>query len=337
MSATSTRRWSPAVVRETEQVAEGVRRIAFEPETGTARVAVPPGSHLDVAVRVHGRPDVRSYSLLTAGRDRDRLTVAVRLDPHGRGGSAYLWSLRPGARVRVTQPLQGFPLLYDRPQYVLLAGGIGITALVGMAERLAARGADFRFVYTGRRRAVMPFVDALEEAYGARLRVVESEREGHLDVPGLVADCGGGTEMYVCGPGGLRDAVRRAWSEQEHPHSSLRFETFGSGGRWAPEPFRVRIPRLGIETVVPENASMLEALQRAGADLMYDCRKGECGLCVATVLEAEGALDHRDVFLSTAQQERGNTVLTCVSRMVSRRTAAVGEGAAEGSLAIDVP
>jgi vanillate O-demethylase ferredoxin subunit len=34
------------------------------------------------------------------------------------------------------------------------------------------------------------------------------------------------------------------------------------------------------------------------------------------VLEAEGELDHRDVFLSEDEQREGQTLLTCVSRAV---------------------
>ena len=63
---------------------------------------------------------------------------------------------------------------------------------------------------------------------------------------------------------------------------------------------------------------MLEALTRAGVDLMYDCRKGECGLCLLDVSCVEGAVDHRDVFLSAAQQTTGRSLATCVSRVVAR-------------------
>ena len=47
---------------------------------------------------------------------------------------------------------------------------------------------------------------------------------------------------------------------------------------------------------------MLEALEDAGADMMFDCRKGECGLCEVRILELVGAVDHRDVFYSTRQK-----------------------------------
>jgi vanillate O-demethylase ferredoxin subunit len=34
------------------------------------------------------------------------------------------------------------------------------------------------------------------------------------------------------------------------------------------------------------------------------------------VLEVEGELDHRDVFLSEEEQREGDTIVTCVSRAV---------------------
>ena len=61
---------------------------------------------------------------------------------------------------------------------------------------------------------------------------------------------------------------------------------------------------------------MLDALGDHGVELMWDCRRGECGLCQVAVLEAEGELDHRDVFLSEEQQAQGASLLTCVSRAV---------------------
>ena len=50
--------------------------------------------------------------------------------------------------------------------------------------------------------------------------------------------------------------------------------------------------------------------------MMWDCLRGECGLCAAAVIEVEGELDHRDVFLSEEQKEEGGTIITCVSRAV---------------------
>src|SRR5436305_13558033 len=94
--------------------------------------------------------------------------IGVPLARQSRGGSAYMHSLRRGAQLPITQPLQNFPFGYGRPSYVLLAGGIGITALVAMGHALQARGADYRFVYAGRSRSVMAFAGELAAAHGER-------------------------------------------------------------------------------------------------------------------------------------------------------------------------
>ena len=70
---------------------------------------------------------------------------------------------------------------------------------------------------------------------------------------------------------------------------------------------------------------MLEALEACGADMMYDCRRGECGLCQVKVLDVQGAIDHRDVFLSDAQHEKNDRLQCCVSRIVSPRTGGLAD------------
>jgi len=88
---------------------------------------------------------------------------------------------------------------------------------------------------------------------------------------------------------------------------------------------------------------MPEALEACGADMMFDCRRGECGLCQVKVLDVQGGIDHRDVFLSAAQHQRNDRLQCCVSRVVSPYTAGTtnGDGTSRsseyGTATIDVP
>jgi ferredoxin-NADP reductase len=271
-------------------------------------------------VPLAGRVDTRSYSVVESNDDGSRLTISVLHTAASRGGSAYMHALRVGDTLRTTQPLQNFPLRIGAPRYVLLAGGIGITALVEMARVLRALKADYTLLYVARSADRMAYREQLAELHGDRLQVFLDQEGSPLDVPALVKEVAAGadqTELYMCGPIRLMDAVRRAWREEQLPLHNLRFETFGNSGWFDPEEFLVSVPRLGIETVVGTDTTMLEALSAAGADLMYDCRKGECGLCLVDVREVVGTLDHRDVFLSERQQAAGTKVCTCVSRAVS--------------------
>ncbi|WP_040728795.1 2Fe-2S iron-sulfur cluster-binding protein, partial [Nocardiopsis chromatogenes] len=101
------------------------------------------------------------------------------------------------------------------------------------------------------------------------------------------------------------------------------------------EEFVARIPRLGVETTVGPGESLLDALDRAGVDTMFDCRKGECGLCQVDVVSVDGDIDHRDVFFSERQKAASAKLCTCVSRVV-RRTDDSGGPSAPGTVVLDV-
>jgi len=336
MAATTHKRWRKARVLDVCEVAEHVRQVVLEPEHLEA--PAPPGSHIDIGVYVNGRADVRSYSVVGMGAYGNELMLGVQLARQSRGGSAYMHALRRGQEVQITQPLQNFPLNYGKPGYVLAAGGIGITALLAMGKALKARGADYRFVYGARSRSLMAFVDDLVAEHGDRMDVRIDAEGSSLDVAALVDSVPDGGELYVCGPTPMLDAIKTAWAKAGRRPADLRFETFGSSGRFAPEPFTVKIPRLGLETVVSHDVSMLEALEACGADLMFDCRRGECGLCQVKVLELEGVIDHRDVFLSDAQHESNDRLQSCVSRVVSPRTGGLaGADGQPAAVTIDVP
>ncbi len=52
---------------------------------------------------------------------------------------------------------------------------------------------------------------------------------------------------------------------------------------------------------------------------MYDCQRGECGICQVAVLE--GMPDHRDHILSEGERAENKVMQICVSRA---KTAASG-------------
>ncbi|MDV8022717.1 PDR/VanB family oxidoreductase [Rhodococcus sp. IEGM 1330] len=316
--------WGLGTVASVTPVADGVVAVDIYIDTQTRHAT--PGAHVDVRV---DDGTVRSYSVVSSGEGGRSITVAVRLSPTSRGGSRFMHALVPGDRLEISAPIQNFPLRVGAPRYLLLAGGIGITAIAAMATTLRRVGAEYRLLHVGRSRAAMPFVSELIAAHGDRLSLhVDAEGTG-LNISDLVDSVEPTTELYMCGPVRMMDAVRRAWTGRDLPPADLRYETFGNSGWFDVEPFRVVVPRLGIETTVGVGESMLDALERAGADMMYDCRKGECGLCQVDIIHVDGKVDHRDVFFSESQKRTCTKVCTCVSR--------VANAGDTGILALDIP
>ncbi|MFC5929436.1 oxidoreductase [Cryobacterium melibiosiphilum] len=327
MAATNIEVWQRATVVESVLVAANIRRIVLAP-------ALPkraePGSHIDLYTTITGERQKRSYSVVDSTEDGTRVAISVLQAPLSRGGSIFMHGLQPGDTLEITQPLQNFPLRVGAPSYVLLAGGIGVTAIVNMARVLKSLGASYTLVYAARSRERMAYLPELLALHGDNLRVHIDDEGSELSVADLVAGVDPAAELYMCGPIRLMDAVRRAWRDREVNETNLRFETFGNSGWYDPEEFIVRVPRLGVETRVPAGRSMLEALEDAGVEMMFDCRKGECGLCEVKVLALEGAIDHRDVFYSERQQHAAEKICCCVSRAVTSATGLQADAARGG-------
>lgn len=274
-----------------------------------------PGSHIDLKVYVDGRLETRSYSVVEHSAAQ-RLVIAVRRLPSGRGGSLYMHQLQAGERLEATLPANHFTLGLGAPEVLLLAGGIGITPIVGMARTLKTRGIPFRFVYLGRSREAMPFLDLLAAEFPEELQVQADDEHGVVDPATLLAPLATDAEIYMCGPVPMMEAVRAIWASQSRAPERLRFETFGGAGLKAAEAFRVKVPARGLDFMVPPNRSLLDALEEAGAEPLYSCRRGECGLCAVDVIELDGELDHRDVFFSESQKQEGKHLCACVSRVI---------------------
>jgi vanillate O-demethylase ferredoxin subunit len=303
--------WRDAKVAELRQIAEDVRYIGFAVDGPVPRFD--PGSHSNIRVEIDGEAANRTYTVIPA--PPGQIAVAVKLHPQSRGGSRYMWSLEEGQDVRLTLPENRFELSWRAKHYLLLAGGIGITPIYGMAKALVARGASVRVVYAARSRALMAFADELEALLGDRLVLRDNAEGQHIDLVAEFAALPADAECYLCGPIGMLEAAKAAWAAAGRPVSRLRYEVFGDSGLFAEKPFSVEVLNRGTRVAVRSDQSLLDALIGAGVEMIHDCRRGECGLCAVQVLGEGVEIDHRDVFFSAEEKAEGHKMCACVSRL----------------------
>jgi ferredoxin-NADP reductase len=269
-------------------------------------------------VSVDGREDTRSYSLvgLPHGPGASEVyRIAVKRAAPGRGGSRFMWNLEIGAELMIGEPNNHFELAFGAPEFLLVAGGIGITPIVGMAQMLAERGANVRMCYAARNAGELAYREVLQGTLGERLRTFIDDKGERLDLAGEIATLPPRGQLWICGPMPLLDAAREAWAASGRDAADLRFETFGNSGRFEAQPFWVELPRHGLRLTVPADRSLLDVLNEAGVDTLYDCRRGECGLCAVDIVRAEGTVDHRDVFFSPHEKRECTRLCACVSRV----------------------
>jgi ferredoxin-NADP reductase len=304
--------WTTASVIATRDLTPDIREFLLRPDKFAA-APYPVGSHIDVGVTIGGLPGTRSYSLIGEASS-DGYRIAVRRAPDSRGGSRYMWSLAPGARLDITLPSSLFAIDWSRPNYCLIAGGIGITPIIGAAEALARRNAPFTLHYAVRSRLDAAYLDRLAAVLGDRLVVHAGDENRRLDLDAAFAALPADAMTLFCGPMRMLDAARHAWEAAGRPPADLRYETFGSSGLLPTEAFRVRLRDAGVEFVIPSDRSMLDVLNEAGHEVISDCRRGECGVCAVDVVGVEGEIDHRDVFFSDHQKQANQKICACVSR-----------------------
>lgn len=319
---------SRLMVRSMTVEADGVLGLELVDPSGSPLPQWEPGAHLDV-VLPSGM--VRQYSLCGDPADRGSYQVGVLRERAGRGGSAYIHDvLRPGDLLAVRGPKNHFALV-DAPEYLFVAGGIGVTPLLAMVDAAVARGVPYRFLYGGRAAASMAYVERLS-ALGSRLTVWPQDTHGLLDLPAAIGAPRDDLAVYCCGPEPLLSAVEAYMADW--PPGALRIERFAAprpvgaaangnagesgvtaaaaAGSSAGAAFDVVLARSGRCLPVAADRSLLDVLLDAGVEVLSDCREGICASCETTVVE--GPVEHRDFILTAAERESGTVMMPCVSR-----------------------
>ena len=287
------------ILDRVERVADDVVSLVLRGDEGPL-APWEPGAHVDLAL-----PNwlTRQYSLSGDPGDLSAYRIAVRHDPLSRGGSEYVHLyLRPGRTLEVSLPRNHFPL-EPAPEYLFLAGGIGITPLVPMLRAAVEAGAAATLVYVGRSLTTMPFAAELLATYGDRVRLFPSDERGRPDF----ADLDPRAEVYCCGPAPMLAAAEAVFPRVHAERFQPTRRVFGPD-----TPFEVVCARSGQTIRVPADESLLDALNHAGRPLPSGCREGVCGSCELSVLD--GDPEHRDDIGAPTGR-----MYACVSRALSPR------------------
>jgi len=299
------------LIGQTTWEADGVMSLRLHSPDGAALPAWEPGAHIELALPSGRR---RQYSLCGDPQDRYSYRIAVLQVPAGRGGSVEVHTgTRAGQLISVQGPRNHFPLV-PSAAYLFIAGGIGITAMLAMAARLATTGGEWKLVYAGRSRGGMAFIDEVSALGPDQVQVVPSDERGRPDLDEIIGSVAAGTAVYCCGPDRLLTAVRERVAHR--PDLTLHTELFAGGGPTGGAAFRVELRRTGRIIDVPADRSVLQAVREVLPGVAAGCEQGICGACRTTVLAGEP--DHRDELLSTAERAAG-AMLICVSRAASER------------------
>lgn len=293
--------------------APGISAIELVPVAGGSLPPFTAGAHVDLHL-ANGM--VRSYSLVNPQDESHRYVVAVANDPASRGGSRFIHdTLRAGDTLQIGAPRNNFALAEQAPHTLLISGGIGITPLLCMIERLESLGRSWELYLCARSRGHAAFlerIDALAAAAPARVHLNFDDESGgkFLDIAAVVSAQSPGAHLYCCGPLPMLEAFEKATAAR--PPQEVHVEYFtAKEGAASTGGFTVVLAKSGKTLEIQPGQTILDAVLDAKISVSFSCTEGVCGCCETAVIE--GTPDHRDLVLSKEEHAANKTMMICCS------------------------
>jgi len=303
------------VVEETADA----RTIHFEiPTELQAAFRYKPGQHLQLHVPCGERPLPRCYSLsgspAVAG-DPTRVTVKSVAD--GRASRWLCTQLRAGDTLEVAAPAGMFTPRSLDGDFLMYAGGSGITPVFSILRSVLAAGQGrIRLIYANRDERSVIFAKELARLsleHPTRLQVVHwlDSVQGFPSQAQLAALARGweAAQCFICGPNAFMDGSAAATKEAGIPHAHVHIERFVSLPEDADDAMAAPPPAPGdtvtqvtaeldgvvTETTCQPGQLLIEALEAAGMAPPFSCRSGACAACMCKLEEGEVELVHNHV------------------------------------------
>ncbi|MBS3914033.1 MAG: ferredoxin--NADP reductase [Bacteroidetes bacterium] len=306
------------------------------------------GQYLTFRVFVNGEEVRRSYSHCTySGMDAMPGVTVKRVD----GGimSNYMPdNLNVGDTIEVMPPYGKFTVVPDANRsttYVLIAGGSGITPMMGIAKAVLKEEplSNIILLYANRNPDSVIFKNTLaemEKNSNGRLKIIHNYDSAPLTWFGLKgfltedkmhnilhSKIGGNFTTfgyYICGPSPMMDVVKKGLAKAGVSNENIHTEYFGApvSEKKIEEPeevaaftgtAKVTVNVYGHSATfnVDKDTTILKAAMKNGVDPPYSCTVGVCTTCRAKVHKGLVHMMEREGL--TDEEINEGYVLTCQS------------------------
>lgn len=341
-TATATR-YHALTVRSVIEETHDTKSIEFEVPTHLAeQFRYRPGQFLTLRLPISGRYVPRCYSMSSAPTLDSALRVTVKRVHQGRGSNWVCDKLKAGDTLELMPPSGLFTPKDLSGNFVLMAGGSGITPVFSILRTvLQDHAGRVVLFYANRDERSVIFkaeLQRLAAQYPDRLQIVHwlDSVQGAPSQAQLQAWAkpwvGAAQQGFICGPGPFMDAAQAALIAAGMADEVVHVERFVSlpdeeqlqqmqaqaqeAAAATPAAVdeaqvHVRLDGENYEFTCGGNETVLEAATRAGVNLPFSCQAGMCASCMCQVQEGSVHMRHNDVLDSKDLAKRW--VLSCQS------------------------
>lgn len=321
-----------------ELTPESVKVSFIVPENLRTSYNFVPGQYLNISAMIGGSEERRSYSICS-GEGED-IAVAIKRINNGKISNWANDDLKPGAKVFVSQPMGNFKLENGLQNVVAFAAGSGITPIISMAKKLNKTGGNMKLFFGNRTENSIMFANefaALSNVTIANYLTGETKdgfQSGRLDKEAISAIVKADLNIlksdgfFLCGPETMIKAAIDVLSLFGVSKAKIHYELYTTPV--------VLIEDKPVETnnfdgesritvilddeeikfnLKASGKTILDAVNKEGADAPYSCRGGVCCTCRAKVLK--GKVNMTLNYSLTDQEVAEGFVLTCQSHPAS--------------------
>ncbi|UOO92517.1 PDR/VanB family oxidoreductase [Vitreoscilla stercoraria] len=304
------------LVERTETLCNGIKLLQLIHPEGQNLPTFEAGAHIDVHL---GNSLMRQYSLCNSPSEQHRYHIAVLEDAQSRGGSQYVHQhIQAGQTLQISAPRNVFSLAQTHSKAVLLAGGIGITPLLAMAEQFLVNQVDFQLVYCCKSPEHIAFTGRLSQPdLRDKVVFVHDDLISHPELlQAFLPSAHEHHHLYTCGPNGFMQTVFAQAKSIGWQDAQLHQESFKADlNTQTHRHFQIQIASSGDVFDIPATQSITQTLEENGYFIPVSCEQGVCGTCITHVIEGE--IEHCDQFL-TEEEKASNKIFTpCCSRAKS--------------------
>lgn len=327
------------------ETADAISIVLEQPTDETIKFKA--GQFLTLNFNLGGETIRRAYSLASCPYTEKDLRVTIKRVKDGKISNLLNNSLQKGDYLDVLEPMGVFtPEIKPENafQYILWAGGSGITPIMAMLKAILHQEAKSKviLVYANRNEESIIFKDelkSLQEHFKERLEIVHVISQpqngwqgytGRLDaqkVTEILGKYSSGLPLsqWMCGPEGMMQTITEVCEQKglAKPKKENFSASIEESAQRKLEESKEIVEREVVvkydgETYkfkVSPKKTILEAALDLDIDLPYSCQSGLCTACMGKCVSGKVMMTEDDCL--TDQEMKDGIVLTCVAHPLS--------------------
>lgn len=330
------------IIKETDDAVS----ICFKNGNLFKKLKYKPGQFLTIHVPIDKMVQKRAYSFSSNPYTDKDLKITIKRVEKGLVSNYVHDNLKVGDKLEVDDPAGSFfvePAKKTKKQYVLFAGGSGVTPMFSIVKSILTEEIDSKILLIYANQSIDSIIfhediKSIEKEHPNKFAVehiISSNKDDYENyssglatkklIDGILEKHGLSYEDHVymiCGPFGYMEKIKEVLKANGIARNQIKLEVFKSpevkiSGKNLLSDVTLKFEGKTHAIKVKGDTSILKQAMSNNIVIPYSCRSGMCSTCKAKCIEGEVEMTEGH-FLPQSDVDNGD-ILTCISYPVSEK------------------